>query len=126
MKRARWGMKCSRCKQSGHNKSTCKLPPLPASYAPATSTVQPPPIASEGSSNLAAHAAASVQPPPPPPASVPSSTVPARTSRGSGTTNQTKARRRKGKEPVSSTQPDASIKKKKVSARAMGSASSQK
>jgi hypothetical protein len=29
MKRARWGMKCSRCKQSGHNKATCKLPPPP-------------------------------------------------------------------------------------------------
>jgi len=26
MKRAKWGIKCSRCKHSGHNKSTCKLP----------------------------------------------------------------------------------------------------
>jgi len=29
LKRARWRMKCSRCKQSGHNKSTCKLPARP-------------------------------------------------------------------------------------------------
>jgi len=29
LRRARWGLKCSRCKQSGHNKSTCKLPPPP-------------------------------------------------------------------------------------------------
>jgi len=29
MRRARWGIKCSRCKKSGHNKSTCKLPPPP-------------------------------------------------------------------------------------------------
>ncbi|RHN65625.1 putative transcription factor interactor and regulator CCHC(Zn) family [Medicago truncatula] len=39
LRRARWGIKCSRCKQSGHNKSTCKLP-LP-----------PPPPPSENSSN---------------------------------------------------------------------------
>jgi len=30
MKRARYGIKCSRCKAVGHNKSTCKLPPPPA------------------------------------------------------------------------------------------------
>jgi hypothetical protein len=30
MKRARWGLKCSRCREGGHNKSTCKLPPPPA------------------------------------------------------------------------------------------------
>jgi hypothetical protein len=29
MKRARNGIKCSICKQFGHNKSTCKLPPPP-------------------------------------------------------------------------------------------------
>lgn len=38
MKRARWGMKCRKCKQSGHNKATCNLPPPPQ---PPTS--QPPP-----------------------------------------------------------------------------------
>jgi len=110
LKRARWGMKCSRCKQSGHNKSTCKLPPPPVSSAPATSSVQPPqpPPAYDGSSNPTAPAPASVQPPPPPPAS-----VPARTSRGSGSTNQAKARRRKGKEPVSSTQPMQVSKRRK-------------
>ncbi|RHN65786.1 putative transcription factor interactor and regulator CCHC(Zn) family [Medicago truncatula] len=27
MKKASYGIKCSRCKQSGHNKSTCPLPP---------------------------------------------------------------------------------------------------
>ena len=41
LRRARWGMKCSRCKQSGHNNSTCKLPP------------PPPPTQSENSSNPA-------------------------------------------------------------------------
>lgn len=35
MRRARWGLKCSRCKQSGHNKAHCKLPP-PESSQPAT------------------------------------------------------------------------------------------
>lgn len=29
MKKARNGIKCCRCKQFGHNKSTCKLPPPP-------------------------------------------------------------------------------------------------
>jgi hypothetical protein len=29
MKRASYGTKCSRCKQPGHNKATCKLPPPP-------------------------------------------------------------------------------------------------
>jgi hypothetical protein len=29
LKRAKYGMKCSRCKAEGHNKSTCKLPPPP-------------------------------------------------------------------------------------------------
>jgi len=29
MKRARYGIKCSRCKTIGHNKLTCKLPPAP-------------------------------------------------------------------------------------------------
>jgi len=29
MKRATYGIKCSRCKQIGHNKSTCTLPPTP-------------------------------------------------------------------------------------------------
>ena len=29
MRGATYGIKCSRCKQLGHNKSTCKLPPPP-------------------------------------------------------------------------------------------------
>jgi hypothetical protein len=33
LKRARYGMKCSRCKAEGHNKSTCKLPPPPLELA---------------------------------------------------------------------------------------------
>jgi len=41
MRRDGWGMKCSRSKQSGHNKSTCKLPPPPI------------PHSTEGSSNPA-------------------------------------------------------------------------
>jgi len=38
MKRASYGTKCSRCKQPGHNKATCKLPrpPLPAENPTAT------------------------------------------------------------------------------------------
>jgi hypothetical protein len=34
LKRARYGMKCSRCKAEGHNKSTCKLPPPPEPAQP--------------------------------------------------------------------------------------------
>jgi len=40
-------MKCSRCNQSGHNKSTCKLPP---------------PLLGEGSSNPASGEGSSTQP----------------------------------------------------------------
>jgi hypothetical protein len=44
MRRATYGIKCSRCKQLGHNKSTCKLPPPPppptASANGSTSTQQ--------------------------------------------------------------------------------------
>jgi len=39
MRRARWGNKCSRCKESGHNKSTCKLPPPPPTEGESTQTV---------------------------------------------------------------------------------------
>lgn len=45
MKRARYGIKCSRCKSVGHNKSTCKLPPPPAETQatdnPSTNQPQP-------------------------------------------------------------------------------------
>ena len=41
LKRARYGSVCSRCKQKGHNKSTCKLPP-------------PPPPSQNGNGNQAA------------------------------------------------------------------------
>jgi len=40
MRRARWGIKCSRCKESGHNKSTCKLPPPPPPPTEATQGAQ--------------------------------------------------------------------------------------
>lgn len=39
LKKAKYGMKCSRCKAEGHNKSTCKLPPPPPQPEPGT---QPP------------------------------------------------------------------------------------
>jgi len=52
MKRARWGMKCRRCNQSGHNKATCKMTPPPqppttegSSQQTAQGTSQPPPTA---------------------------------------------------------------------------------
>jgi len=48
LKRAKNGVKCSRCKEKGHNKSTCKLPPPP-----------PPATATEG--NIGANATASAQ-----------------------------------------------------------------
>jgi len=44
MKRATYGIKCSRCKQTGHNKSTCTLPPPPPppeSETQATTKTQP-------------------------------------------------------------------------------------
>jgi len=41
MKRASYGIKCSRCKQTRHNKSTCPLPPPPTpSETQATSQTQ--------------------------------------------------------------------------------------
>jgi hypothetical protein len=125
MKRAKWGIKCSRCKQSGHNKSTCKLPaPPPASEgttgqnptpatAPSSSqtrSVHPPQPATAPSSSQRR----SVQPPQPAaapapaPATVPSSNI----------------RRRKGKQHVSATQA-GQPKKKKGTARGKGSTSSQ-
>ncbi|KEH39178.1 hypothetical protein MTR_2g090645 [Medicago truncatula] len=57
MKRATYGIKCSSCKQTGHNKSTCPLPtpatnqPAPSAHAQATSQAAP-----------SAHAHASSQP----------------------------------------------------------------
>jgi hypothetical protein len=39
MRRARYGIKCSRCKESGHNKSTCKLPPPQQTEGESTQTV---------------------------------------------------------------------------------------
>lgn len=53
MKRARWGLKCSRCREGGHNKSTCKLPPPPASEGSTN------PTSGEGSSQGAQTAQAS-------------------------------------------------------------------
>jgi hypothetical protein len=52
LKRAKNGVKCSRCKKEGHNKSTCKLPPPP-----------PPATATDGntSANATATASASAQ-----------------------------------------------------------------
>ncbi|XP_058783844.1 uncharacterized protein LOC131658582 [Vicia villosa] len=42
LKRANFGIKCSRCHMMGHNKSTCKLPPPSQSAQP--ETTQPEPI----------------------------------------------------------------------------------
>jgi len=124
LKRAKWGIRCSRCNQSGHNKSTCKLPPPPP---PPTSHHIQNPTSAQGKTN---------QPPPPAPAPTPggSSQQQNPTSQQQNPTGAASARtsaqqkrtsKRKGKEKVSSTQPGANIKKKKVSARANGSTSSQ-
>lgn len=42
MKRASYGIKCSRCKQSGHNKSRCPLPPLPPPESETQASQVPP------------------------------------------------------------------------------------
>jgi len=89
MRRDGWGMKCGRCKQSGHNKSTCKLP-------------QPPiPPTTEGSSNPASgeglsQQSAQVTSQPPPTAQgaqttqvTGQGTQSAETAQRNGTTNQT-------------------------------------
>jgi len=59
MRRDRWRMKYSRCKQSGNNKSTCKLPPPPI---PSTTEGSSNPASSEGSSHQSAQV--TFQPPP--------------------------------------------------------------
>jgi hypothetical protein len=146
MRRARWGLKCSRCKQSGHNKATCKLPPPPTGQ-PATAQ-----SAQATSSTNATAQPATVQPA----TAQPATTEPAqrnsqgaqrnsqgtyaqRNTQGQGTSAQrntqgtsattsqnTKTRKRKQKDQPSSTQPDTSKgKKKKVSARRDGAASTQ-
>jgi len=56
MRRARWGMKCSRCKQSGYNKSTCKLPPPPTTEGSSN------PTSGEGSSTQTAQVSSQPQP----------------------------------------------------------------
>ncbi|AES81288.1 hypothetical protein MTR_7g090610 [Medicago truncatula] len=56
MRRARWGMKCSSCRQSGHNKSTCKLPP------PLTTEGSSNPTSGEGSSTQTAQVNSQPQP----------------------------------------------------------------
>jgi len=142
MKRAKWGIKCSRCKQSGHNKSTCKLPPASdgttgqnlaqpanvpngtASDHPATApsssqrrSVQPPQPATATATAPSSSQRRSVQPP----------NLPASSSQQqmhNGLTNHSTIRKRKEKQNVSATQP-GNPKKKKVSATGKKSASSQ-
>lgn len=41
LSRGRWGIKCTRCKQPGHNKATCKLPPPPTQNAARTGQAAP-------------------------------------------------------------------------------------
>ncbi|KEH38128.1 hypothetical protein MTR_2g461790 [Medicago truncatula] len=117
MKRAKWGIKCSRCKHSGHNKSTCKLPPPPPTSEGTTgqNPAQPANVPNGRTSDhpLPTPATApsssqgrSVQPPQP--ATAPSSNT----------------RKRKGKQHVSATQP-GKPKKKKGTARGKGSTLSQ-
>jgi hypothetical protein len=104
MKRAEWGIKCSRCKQSGHNKSTCKLPPPPPA-SEGTTGQNPTPVTAPSSSQRR-----SVQPPQ-------HATAPA-------TALSSNTRERKGKQHVSATQP-GKPKKNKGTARGKGSTSSQ-
>jgi len=141
MKRAKWGIKCSRCKQSGHNKSTCKLPQAsegttgqnpaqPANVPNGTTSDHPLPTPATTPSSSQGR---SVQPPQP--ATAPSSSqrrsvqppnLPASSSQQQmhyGLTNQSNTRKRKEKQNVSATQPGNP--KKKVSATGKGSASSQ-
>jgi hypothetical protein len=126
LKRARWGIRCSRCKQSGHNKSTCKLPPPPSQPSSSEN-----PTSTQGTSVqnpqptrvTLSRQGRTKQPPPPEGSSQqhnPTGAASARTSN-----QQKRTSKRKGKEKVSSTQPGANREKKKVSARARGSTSSQ-
>ena len=133
LRRARWGLKCSRCKQSGHNKSTCKLPPPPPppeSSQPATAQA---PTSQPASSQAATSQPATTQAATAQPASAKRNTqgrgtFAQRKTQGTSTTSSQnqKTTKRKQKDQPSSTQPETSKgKKKKVSARRDAAASTQ-
>lgn len=133
LKRARYGMKCSRCKAEGHNKSTCKLPPppeakphatqptasqTPASQPHATQASATQPSATQGSTQPSAsqHQVRSNS------ANAPATT----TSRASQKTKQGSANATATATTVSSSQPTTSTLKRKRSPRKKkGSASTQ-
>jgi len=114
LRRGRWGLKCSRCKQSGHNKATCKLlPPPPESSQPATAQTAQAPTAQPTISQRNTQG---------------QGTSALRNTQGTSATSSQnpKTRKRKQKDQTSSTQPETSKgKKKKVSARRDGAASTQ-
>jgi len=106
MKRATCGIKCSRCKQTGHNKSTCPLPPPP--------TTQPAPSSQAQASSQPApssHAQASSQAAPtsqatPQPSKTQASQQPIQKKKRS-------PRKRKNVDQVAATQPTQAKKKGK-------------
>jgi hypothetical protein len=151
MRRARYGIKCSRCKESGHNKSTCKLPPPQQTEGESTQTVNTTNVqasetnasqATEGAQATTNGQASQTNTSQGPQAT--QRTTQATTRHGQSSSGQTntqpsatqgtsatsaqnrKTRKRKQKELQSSTQPEAAKgKKKNVSARTDGAASTQ-
>jgi len=113
LKRAKYGMKCSRCKTEGHNKSTCKLPPPPP---PASQVPTSQPTSSHApTTQVSATQASATQPPATqvPNTQVPSTTQPPATQSVAAKVSSTSATTRK----VSSSQPTTSTLKRKRSPR---------
>lgn len=124
LSRGRWGIKCTRCKQPGHNKATCKLPPPPTQNAARTGQAAP-------STQTASRTTEDVQG-----TQSASRTIQTATRTSAGTqrtthgaqlgTESANKRKRNQKEKMSSSQPEGSKgKKKKTSARVEGSVSTQ-
>jgi len=125
LRRGRWGVKCTRCKQPGHNKATCKLPPA---AQPAQTATRP----AQAAQPMSAHAAQHTQTAQPMPAQAATRTTQSglsaqRTTQGAqAVTEGANKRKRNQKEKLSSSQPEGSKgKKKKATARVDGSVSTQ-
>jgi hypothetical protein len=114
MRRAKYGIKCSRCKQLGHNKSTCKLPPPPP----------PPTESANGSTSTQQGTATSVPTQQTTTQSAPSQvTAPTQTApTNQGTTHSAPRRQRAASTENSSQQPGApKSKKRKTNERVVSS-----
>jgi hypothetical protein len=136
MKRASYGIKCSRCKQSGHNKSTCPLPPPPPPPPESeTQASQVPPSQPQAQVETQTNQAQVSQTQASQPQATQSQTTQAQATQSQASQPQTtqkqnaSTRKRKAKEPSASTKttqsqtsqipptqkPNASTKKRKAS-----------